>query len=90
MACYYVCSSECFFLMQSCFRAIDEGISKANKMAISRAATVQKWSIVPREFSVATGELSPSLKTKRFAVHEMYKKLIDEMYLHEGHTSVAW
>jgi len=71
-------------------RAIDEGISKANKMAISRAATVQKWSIVPREFSVATGELSPSLKTKRFAVHEMYKKLIDEMYLHEGHTSVAW
>ena len=29
-------------------RAIDEGIHKANKKAISRAATVQKWTIVPR------------------------------------------
>ena len=30
------------------FRAIDEGIHRANKRAISRAATVQKWTIVPR------------------------------------------
>ena len=29
-------------------RAIDEGIHRANKKAISRAATVQKWTIVPR------------------------------------------
>ena len=30
------------------FRAIDEGIHRANKQAISRAASVQKWTIVPR------------------------------------------
>lgn len=71
-------------------RAIDEGIHRANTRAISRAATVQKWTIVPREFSVAAGELSPSLKLKRFAVHDMYKKEIDKMYEHEGQTSIAW
>ena len=47
------------------FRAIDEGIHRANKRAVSRAATVQKWAVLGREFTVAGGELSPSLKLKR-------------------------
>jgi len=71
-------------------RSIDEGIHRANKKAISRAATVHKWTIVPREFTVTGGELSPSLKLKRFSVHEIYQKEIDKMYAHEGHSSVAW
>ena len=70
--------------------AIDEGIERANKRAVSRAAMVQKWTIVPREFSVSGGELSPSLKLKRFEVMEMYKNEITEMYEHEHITSVNW
>jgi len=61
-------------------REIDNGIEEANRMAISRAATVKKWSLLPREFSVADGELSPTLKLKRFAVHDIHKDIIDDMY----------
>ena len=70
--------------------AIDEGIERANKRAVSRAAMVQKWTIVPQEFSVSGGELSPSLKLKRFEVMKMYKNEITEMYEHEHITSVNW
>ena len=49
-------------------------------MAISRAATVKKWSLLPGDFSVANGELSPTLKLKRFAVHDIHKDVIYEMY----------
>ena len=43
-----------------------------------------------REFTVTGGELSPSLKLKRFSVHNIYQKEIDKMYAHEGHSSIAW
>ena len=42
--------------------AIQEGIETANKYAISRAQHVQKWAILPKDFSVAGGEFSKSEK----------------------------
>ena len=54
-----------YWRLATLFRAIDEGIHRANKRAVSRAATVQKWAVLGREFTVAGGELSPSLKLKR-------------------------
>lgn len=62
------------------YDAIDKAIKKANTKAISRAATVQKFAIIPRDFSVATGELGPTLKLKRHVVHKMYSDLIDSVY----------
>jgi len=62
------------------FDAIDKAIKKANNKAISRAANVQKFAILPRDFSVATGELGPTLKLKRHIVHKMYNDLIDSVY----------
>jgi len=59
---------------------IEKGMEKANSNAISNAAKVQKWRILPREFSVSTGELSPSLKLKRFFVAQLYNHTIEEMY----------
>ena len=42
-------------------RSIDEGIHRANKKAISRAATVQKWTIVPRQYIDQSEAFIPSL-----------------------------
>jgi long-chain-fatty-acid--CoA ligase ACSBG len=38
-------------------KALDEGIDRVNLQAISNAQRIQKWSILPVDFSVATGEL---------------------------------
>jgi len=45
-------------------QSIQAGITCANQHAVSRAQMVQKWHIVPRDFSVVNGELgmySPTL-----------------------------
>jgi len=41
---------------------------------------IRRWRILPREFTVATGELTPTLKVKRGVVNARYADLIDEIY----------
>ena len=59
---------------------IQTAISKANSKAISNAAKIQKFRIIPRDFSIATGELGPTLKLRRQIVLKMYEILIADMY----------
>ncbi|XP_050314839.1 very long-chain-fatty-acid--CoA ligase bubblegum isoform X2 [Anthonomus grandis grandis] len=60
--------------------AIQEGISRANQKATSRAQRVQKVSILPMDFSVPTGELGPTMKVKRRIVEQKYADIIEKMY----------
>ena len=61
-------------------RAIEEGVVRANKKAVSRAACVQKWIILPVDLSIPTGELGPTLKLKRFEFYKKYQNLIEKFY----------
>ena len=60
--------------------AIQDGIDVANRKAVSRAAFVQNWTILPRDLSIATGELGPTLKLKRFEFYKMYEHAINMIY----------
>ncbi|XP_048488655.1 very long-chain-fatty-acid--CoA ligase bubblegum isoform X1 [Plutella xylostella] len=62
------------------YKAIEDGIKRANKHAISNAQKVQKFSVLPADFSMPSGELGPTLKVKRNVVYEKYKDIIEDFY----------
>ena len=45
---------------------------------------VKRFALLPAEFSVATGELTPTLKVKRRVVEERWKEVIEEIYAHSS------
>ncbi|MEJ7765091.1 MAG: long-chain fatty acid--CoA ligase [Acidimicrobiales bacterium] len=60
-------------------RAIDEVNIKR-----SRVESVRKFRVLPRDLTVAEGELTPTLKPKRFVVNQRYADLVEEMYADEA------
>jgi long-chain acyl-CoA synthetase len=46
----------------------------------SRVEHVRKFRILPHEFTIAAGEMTPTLKVKRNVVNATYREVIDEMY----------
>ena len=60
--------------------AINEGIKRANEKAISRAQTIRKWSLIPGDFTVDGGELTPTMKLKRKFTASKYAETILQLY----------
>lgn len=61
-------------------QAIQEGIDRANKKAISNAQKVQKFALLSADFSVPGGELGPTLKVKRNIVLKKYDDIVEKFY----------
>lgn len=62
---------------------IQDAIKKTNddgKVCPSRASKIQKFSILPRDFSIATGEFTSTLKLKRSTVAKKYADILERMY----------
>ncbi|XKL64204.1 hypothetical protein PGB90_004290 [Kerria lacca] len=59
---------------------IQKGIDRVNSKAISTAQRIQKFTILPRNFSTVTGELGPSTKLMRYVVYNKFKDYIESMY----------
>lgn len=60
-------------------REIQRAIGAANAV-VSKAESIRAFRLVPREFSVADGLMTPSLKLRRPAIERAYAKEIDDLY----------
>jgi len=58
----------------------DQGMKEANSKSTSRAQIVQKWALLPYDFSEKGGELTPTLKLKRNVTETKYKLVIEQFY----------
>ena len=48
--------------------------------AVSNAARVQRYELLPRDFSILGGELGPTMKLRRSVVARQYAALIEGLY----------
>jgi len=55
-------------------------IVEALNRDLSQFERIKKFRVLPREFSIASGELTPTMKVKRKIVGEKWRQEIDEMY----------
>lgn len=62
--------------------AVQESVDDVNSR-LARVEWVRKFTILRHAFSIANGELTPTLKVKRNVVNELYKNQIDAMYAEE-------
>ncbi|KJE96538.1 hypothetical protein CAOG_06845 [Capsaspora owczarzaki ATCC 30864] len=60
--------------------ALEQGMRLVNELSESHAQHVQKWVVLPMDFTTNGGELGPTLKLRRHVVMQKYQLLIDSMY----------
>ncbi len=46
--------------------------------------TIKKFVLLPRDFSIEGGELTPTLKLKRKEIYKLYRDKIESMYMNNG------
>lgn len=60
-------------------REIEQGVEALNQQ-LARVTNIRKFAILPRDFSIDTGELTPTLKIKRKVVYENWAERIEALY----------
>lgn len=60
-------------------KRVDEAVQRANS-ELARYENIRKYEILPAEFSIESGELTPTLKIKRREVFANYESIIEGFY----------
>lgn len=60
-------------------KAYEDLIARVNQ-SLAHFETIKKITLVPEEWTIESGELTPSMKLKRRVINEKYKKQIEQMY----------
>lgn len=58
---------------------VDDEVETMNKR-LARVQTIKKYTLLPEDFSIEGGELTPTMKLKRRVVHDKYADKIEAMY----------
>ena len=66
-----------------CLAAIQAGVDQVNSH-FAKVEHVRKFTVLPQNFSVEGGELTPTLKLKRRIIHKKYEPEIEAMYAEGG------
>jgi long-subunit acyl-CoA synthetase (AMP-forming) len=61
-------------------RRIEQGVEEVNR-SLASYETIKKFALLPVEFSIESGELTPTMKLKRKVVSERYARQIAELYV---------
>jgi long-chain acyl-CoA synthetase len=64
---------------EPCQKMVQEYVDELNGH-LNRWETIKKWKLLDHDFSVESGELTPSMKVKRNVVENAYAGLIDSFY----------
>jgi long-chain acyl-CoA synthetase len=70
-------------------RELYKGIVEDLNKKLAHFETIKKIVIVPDEFTVASGEITPTLKLKRRVIETKYKQQIDELYQEPHPVEIA-
>jgi long-chain acyl-CoA synthetase len=62
------------------YQAVDADIQNLTK-DLARFEQLKKFTLMPKEFTIEDGELTPTLKVKRKVVSEKYADVINKMYV---------
>ncbi|QRY63670.1 AMP-binding protein [Gordonia sp. PDNC005] len=58
---------------------LDAAVADANKK-VSNAEAIKKYDVLDTDFTIDTGELTPTMKLKRNVIHETYQQAIADLY----------
>jgi len=59
---------------------LDEQVEQQVNSKLARFETIKRFALVPQDFCVEGGELTPTLKVRRAAVERKYAALIESLY----------
>ena len=59
--------------------AIQQAIDEVNK-SVSRAESIRKFVVLPHDFDLTSGEITPTLKVRRAVIVDHYGDVIDSLY----------
>ena len=65
------------------WKVLEEEMSKLNR-ELPQFSTIKRFQVLPRQFTLEAGEVTPTMKLKRRVIAEKYRALIDSMYEDEG------